>query len=173
MGCDIHLFIEVAEEHGVTAWASGEVYMSRNYDLFAKLAGVRSTEAPMIPPRGLPFDLSNEVFHKYFHHVLEEAEIQTFRGYDWVTPDEAAAMLAAGNSHCPNLKASELAKPEAFISNPDWHTPSWLWREEVMRVVPEELVALCPAFRVVLNTLYSIDNTIPGARSRIVFWFDN
>lgn len=38
---------------------------SRNYELFGKLAGIRSIEEPFVYPRGLPDDLSDEVKKEY------------------------------------------------------------------------------------------------------------
>lgn len=70
MGCDIHMYVErkvgntweqVYEEDGKypdrKSWDP-----DRNYDLFGLLAGIRSTIfSPLIPPRGIPEDLSKSV----------------------------------------------------------------------------------------------------------------
>lgn len=55
MGCDIHGWIEVKADEG--KWIAVEKLFdrSRNYDRFAKLAGVRG-EGP--PPNGLPKNIS-------------------------------------------------------------------------------------------------------------------
>lgn len=58
MGCDIHLFIEVKTENGWELYSSPNI--QRNYDLFAKLAGVRNYGdiVPISDPKGLPEDVS-------------------------------------------------------------------------------------------------------------------
>jgi hypothetical protein len=54
MGCDIHLHTEV-KINGV--WHHyGTPSVDRNYQLFAKMAGVRGDERPIAEPRGLPSD---------------------------------------------------------------------------------------------------------------------
>ena len=57
MGCDIHLHQEVKingkwEHYGIAD-------VTRNYQLFAKMAGVRGDEAPIAEPRGYPVDVTN------------------------------------------------------------------------------------------------------------------
>lgn len=58
MGCDIHLHVEVKIKG---KWEHyNNPYISRNYRLFAKMAGVRAEkyDEPIAQPRGLPADLS-------------------------------------------------------------------------------------------------------------------
>jgi hypothetical protein len=59
MGCDIHAHVELKLADG--AWHHYNApYIERNYDLFAKLAGVRNYKnvTPIALPRGLPSDIS-------------------------------------------------------------------------------------------------------------------
>lgn len=74
MGTDIHTNIEVFNKK-TDKWERKALYYKdddgnfkeawtvlddRNYDLFGKLAGIRTTEEPFVYPRGLPDNLSNE-----------------------------------------------------------------------------------------------------------------
>ena len=71
MGCDIHLHVEQRSADGT--WAPlPHSYSTRNYRLFAALAGVRNGTGfagcdlgdpiePIAAPRGLPADVSDEV----------------------------------------------------------------------------------------------------------------
>jgi hypothetical protein len=59
MGCDIHLFIELKIDDRWEFYAHPDI--NRWYDFFGILAGVRSLEEPLVPPRGIPNDLSGTV----------------------------------------------------------------------------------------------------------------
>lgn len=57
MGCDIHLHIEVMLGGVWHHWSTPHI--SRYYDLFEKMAGVRGkTSNALAPPRGLPHDVT-------------------------------------------------------------------------------------------------------------------
>lgn len=59
MGCDIHLHTEVKIDG--TWYTYGTPNVSRNYDVFAKMANVRNPDGeikPISEPRGLPEDCS-------------------------------------------------------------------------------------------------------------------
>lgn len=145
MGCDIHIYVE---RRGGDRWIStdawydgpdqpgrrtvykwgpgftreaGPIYSSRNYDLFAILAGVRNGRgfagcdtgdgfAPISLPRGVPKDASPEYFHEverwgndgHSHSYLTVGEIMA---YDWtqtttkrgaVSPKEFARFYLTG-----------------------------------------------------------------------------
>lgn len=85
MGCDIHIQVEY-KKHNTVQWCAGNFYKrnkyfgtdpeepefvkmslkseSRNYNLFAVLADVRSnySSKPICRPRGAPDDMSKETF---------------------------------------------------------------------------------------------------------------
>ena len=56
MGCDIHTFSEVKINGTWHLYNQPDV--GRYYELFGKLAGVRSTIKPIVAPRGFPQDAS-------------------------------------------------------------------------------------------------------------------
>lgn len=57
MGSDVHAFLEVKVEG---QWHHfGEIGISRNYEIFERMAGVRGEESKaLVPPRGFPKDAS-------------------------------------------------------------------------------------------------------------------
>lgn len=56
MGCDIHAMMEVNDRN---IWLNGgDPDISRNYDIFSLLAGVRGTHVPISEPRGIPENAS-------------------------------------------------------------------------------------------------------------------
>ena len=153
--------------------------MPQDYSLFAGLAGVRAAPgfAPMIPPRGLPDDASVEVATRYFLPVLERE-----RAVDWgigehFTPEQAKEHLESGRSHrIPDGTTRPLsASTDAFISNPDWHSASWLTAQEIepallhanhpLSKTPDEFQLLV---EYLTESAERLDRT-----GRLVFWFDN
>lgn len=82
MGCDIHCYIEKRE---FDDWVFfGELSLSRNYNIFCKLAGVRCYEddgkEPLAANRGLPKDASG--------WVTGESTDPDWHSHSWCTPDE-------------------------------------------------------------------------------------
>lgn len=95
MGCDIHVYVEYKNKntgkwvlgnpefpnyqnwnHEVRKWEQKDGALNwRNYELFSLLAGVRGWNDPLVEPRGLPYDMSDELAAIY-------KEYET----DWHTP---------------------------------------------------------------------------------------
>jgi len=105
MGCDIHLFIEYVTEFGGHLWSGGEVNNPRNSALFEAIAGVGSDEPPLVSPRGLPPDLDDAIFERYYR-VVAGPNDQVPSYYKTVTPSNAEALLASRKSHDPPLIVS-------------------------------------------------------------------
>ncbi len=105
MGCDIELHVEIKTEGRWLHYR--QPYVDRNYDLFAKMAGVRNRKdlRPIAAPRGLPEDVTGST---------EWAA--DYRGSD-------------GHSHS-YLTASELAELEAYGRETGFHfqkrNPGWM-----------------------------------------------
>jgi hypothetical protein len=72
---------------------------------FAALAGVRAAAGftPLIPPRGIPTDVSQEVADRYFMPVMESVTASSCHVGGHFTPAEAAALIEARKSST-NLK---------------------------------------------------------------------
>ncbi len=66
MGCDIHLFTEIKVGG---KWITHSVcHVPRNYELFGKMAGVRSDAKPIAAPKGMPEDAGEltRMYAKYW-----------------------------------------------------------------------------------------------------------
>lgn len=123
MGCDIHAYIEYQPFENQTDywWSVGHIHIRRDYLLFGVLAGVRWPISPVVEPRGVPDHLGFDASDDYWEHI-NETEREWREGY--VNPSKAAAWLNRGDSVMHPRDARR-------ISNPDWHTPTWLTVDEL------------------------------------------
>lgn len=92
MGCDIHLHIEIRVAGKWHHYSAPSI--ARNYELFNILAGVRHNPDdpdPIIPPRGLPEDMTEvtrmdmDGFGKYGHHASWFGLPEICKLTDWLT----------------------------------------------------------------------------------------
>jgi len=195
MGTDIHLFAEydtgnirglgqkssslpqaVAEPFAVAknikSIAEGEFFIPRDYALFDALAGVRHNNEkppPLIPPRGFPIFASLDVTRAYFSYVCDDGE-PPLEDHD-VTRFDADKYVARGAS----IYRDHPSKPRGWVSEPDWHTPSWLFLHEIeaaLRQHDSQFSRTSIEFQAVSDLLFSLEKHYPK-RTRIVFWFDN
>lgn len=176
MGCDIHVNIEYRHPvQGIEPVIAKHFYAGRDYDLFAALAGVRqqiddpSLRPPfpwLIPPRGVPSDLSRPLLKVYYCQVL---------------PDGASASEAVFPNCCSQQEATQYGKaPRQFgallvIPNPDYHSASYLSRAEITAACEHMQYNLASApseFLLALDVMDSIDARFGEGASRMVFWFD-
>lgn len=84
MGCDIHAFVEVRLNG---KWESySDLYIGRDYQLFARMAGVRNYDGttPVSEPRGLPSDLSSVV------DAAAKLWMNDGHSFSWLSAEEAA-----------------------------------------------------------------------------------
>lgn len=149
MGCDIHVFLESPYwKPEANAWTMDkEIEVNRDYTLFSLLAGVRGSFDPLVPPRGLPEDLAFETLAQ----VTDPYTADMAESY-------GRALLTYG--------------PYQRMYNPDYHTHSWLTKEELLSVLgayesvrPGQLKEYNPDLQ--KWSEWMDDN------QRIVFWFDN
>ncbi len=156
MGCDIHCYIEY-KPAGSDHWSDfgGCINPGRNYELFGKLAGVRREGPPIVEPRGLPEDASCAASSDAWIYVTETTSSEGF-----CSREQAETWLGYG--------ARYRDPDKRFVSNPDWHTHSWLTTDEYASVV--EGVGE-PEYEAILAAMRSFEEG--GAKARIVFWFDN
>lgn len=200
MGCDIHAYIDMDAEwsrQGERPFADhfGHVRIERNYELFGLLAGVRGVGPAVVEPRGIP-PTKREADEKGL-------PLNTPLVSMW-TEGEYGLYVRAPR---PEPKKGEEPEPEPYeegtcsyedavkwtesgwsrtisagagwrISNPDWHTASYLFLEEVMEVQDryrqrgrsEGLHGYSQPLNAIVAAMKAL-----GARSRarLVFWFDN
>ena len=159
MGCDIHAYLEYRPGWSTNDqywWCFAELNISRNYALFEALAGVRGELAnAVIPPRGLPKNLA---YITQFENVLYISDEKAGREH-WCSSADAARWVAKGVSHYAN-------EEKTSVSNPDWHTPSWLTSDEVQLVA--ERLPDNPDIQMIAALMKASPLTV-----RLVFWFDN
>jgi hypothetical protein len=167
------LHVEHRRDGVTSAWSQGELVLERNDAIFGAFAGVGGTTAPLFAPRGLPSDLSPEVFERYYAFIIDPAEAESWSGFYWMSKTHAASLLQSGQSHAPppSYTKCNMTSPLGYVSIPGLHTPSWLTHDEVLRALEHVHVEVRAAWAVLLDLLASIEQRLPGAQSRIVFWF--
>ncbi len=130
MGCDIHMYVEykqqdAADDQREEYWYAygSRINPGRDYEMFGALAGVRTEHVPHIEPRGLPPVLGYYSKSDYWIAVVNDPK--DMEGYtDPITAQRY-------KDHGSIEKTVEIrGLTHSFISNPDWHTPSWLTPQE-------------------------------------------
>lgn len=157
MGCDIHCYIEYRyPKHDDWTSFGGRINPGRNYGLFAKLAGVRNYDdvTPVAEPRGIPADMSDGTGRSYWMYVTEAP------GDGHCTPEVAKQYVQYG--------AKYKDERENFVSNPDWHSHSWLTPDEYAVAIGDSGE---PEYDAILAAMRSFEEN--GFQARIVFWFDS
>lgn len=161
MGCDIHAYPEArASDRG---WRSlGTVEINRNYLLFGHLAGVRAQVDPVAQPRGLPSDAG--WFAKYDAALLVlDGGVPSYERS--VSRKQAEAWVASGKS--------KWVDGTGYISDPDWHTHSWLTLAECREALRR--AAEVGGDSLSMRGVVAMMETWEAAdcETRLVFWFDN
>lgn len=192
MGCDIHFYKEKlvdgqwqsADEWEEKDYGDGayqqvpyeKQFNDRNYNLFGLLAkGVRSEHPFSLEPRGLPYDLSEQVKKAatgwdgdgHSHSYLYLHELKSLRSFL-----ERQTIKIEGMKN-----KDQLAEMQATI---DAGIPNWdlLWPYCKWGTSPD-LVEFCmdiPASITVgdgLDKIISSFEGVDGDNHRAVFWFDN
>jgi hypothetical protein len=180
MGSDIHIFAEYRGARSpYNALADGEFSVGRDYEMFAALAGVRAQPdwSPLVGPRGLPVDVSQAAISRYFLPVVGKETAVAWGIGEHCEPAEAERFIASGKSvwWAAPMTSPLLPSTNGHISNPDWHSASWLTLEEVDRALEyagHPLEACPDEFQLLLVYLRAVAQRF-GTETRIVFWFDN
>ncbi len=157
MGCDIHLYIEYKHtEDNLWSNFGKRINPGRNYGVFADLAGVRNSYGvtPATVPRGYPEDAAFATADDYWLNVTE------VEGEGCCSPKQAEVYVSYGSRYSDETKN--------FVSNPDWHSHSWLTPDEYAKAIDGHAE---PEYRAILAALRSFE--ADGYQARVVFWFDN
>lgn len=205
MGTDIHCFVEKRNKKGVweqitgfeTSWGTDAVspLEDRNYDMFAVLADVRNgvgfagvpTGEPVEPisePRGLPYDISDEVFKELDHegwlHNVSWLTVQDLLDYDidqvkkqegFVSAEgyrlhkEGKPFSSCGYTSAPKCDIEELEEMDRKY--PEKRYCAKLHWEEPLKE------ACSPLFDTALEQLIERCDEEDHSDVRIVFGFDN
>ncbi len=179
MGCDIHPYIEVRKRKhkGRRRWAHYDwfrgrhpwddavsrhpLYITRDYNLFGVLAGVRVSAARIATPRGLPPDVSRA--------VRDENQLRVVM-HDTVD-DERVASYADAVQWVKNGSSEWVGTAKRYVTHPDHHSHSYVTLTELLARDDWARVGVGPKFYQLtipeLCTLGLPDDV------RLVFWFDN
>lgn len=130
MGCDIHAYVDYDTSEKHTA-SFAKIHIERNYWLFSLLAGVRIEPERLgttllVEPRGMPDRLSYVTESDNHLFVVEDKEDDD-AGEGCVERSRAEKWVESGLSKWTDEKKN-------FVTNPDWHTHSYLHVEEVKKV---------------------------------------
>ncbi|MEL6929281.1 MAG: hypothetical protein AAFO95_11675 [Cyanobacteria bacterium J06600_6] len=200
MGTDIHVFVEMdwseekeafVDREKIYAFNSGELSISRDYDLFNALADGRSCHSNeedidrhcLYSRRGIPKHHSVAVGNRYFHLVDDYK-------YTNIMPELYPKLSNIGNEQANKYLKNGLSflgeeseiwhegicQKTRQISHPHWHSCSWLTLIEIYRSLEHydlDISELDFSFRIVLNIMTDLEKELGSGRTRLVFWFDN
>ncbi|MDJ0754674.1 MAG: hypothetical protein QNJ45_14205 [Ardenticatenaceae bacterium] len=171
MGTDIHLHIEYrSNKYDKYRLFASDFQINRDYALFGALAGLGTEKEPLIPPRGLPKDISNELRYQPFIPVTQVTKKKLgFLPANIVCLDELDEPYYQGS------RRLEMDGKVIFVSDPDKHTSSWLTLTEIYACLDyhELKIESCVYnLRLLLDLMDGIKSTL-GPEPRIVFWFDS
>jgi hypothetical protein len=180
MGADIHAYVEYVDfiTHDGDDYWSGltKNFGDRNYYLFGLLAGVRGSDGPLFPVRGMPEGrISYDTAGDYWLNVTDDPTYEDHEGYtirhraeEWVSKGYSVADMRDGRM--------------VRVSGPDYHSHSWLttdelaivlqhYAENVQSVWPESKAEAPVAWQAVLAAMQTFERN--GKKARVIFWFDN
>lgn len=159
MGCDIHAYLE-HKEFGGSWWAFsyGKICLFRNYEAFSLMAGVRSSygKEVLFNPKGLPDDVCWTVSYEDSLFVSNE------EGDGRCSKEEAASWVDQGWSEF---------REDGRVSHPDWHSHSWLSKDEFDAVLKKLGQRADVGYQSILVLMEFLESK--GHETRLVFWFDN
>lgn len=90
-----------------------DIYNGRSYDLFGILAGVRSCTTPFVYPRGVPDNLSPEVFKRWHRGEEDSWHTPTWYGYCELKAYQYAAKYTDKYAKL-SLELYKLKNPEEY-----------------------------------------------------------
>lgn len=162
MGADIHAYPEFSTA-SLPGWSGvGRLSLSRDYDLFAKLAGVRG-DGQIVPTRGLPVDVSLATKWDNELYVSDKS------------PDsEGSCSRECAERWVNNGYSRWTDERKVSVTQPDWHSHSYCSPAE-LRVVLEadrpRAWSIDACYWATLAMLEEFERR--DAQARLVFWFDN
>lgn len=139
MGCDIHAYIEMYNSNNKDPFVdcfAENISIGRDYKLFGLLAGVRSMHPENLDPKGIPTapGLSYMCTHHYYLSVCDSHNRNNtvyhtgcYDGSRCVSTEEAEKMVSEGRSKYVDAQ-------KTLITNPDWHSATYLCLAEMMRI---------------------------------------
>jgi hypothetical protein len=201
MGVDISLVIEYAylnpatpEMDDLSFHGFSEVHLGRNSKFFALLAGVRSGEDPIVPPRGLPKNCSDLVKQLALIQILDEppvgfpnlnslnSEYKVVHSYYGYPVDVKDKKPEKDHNSIFSREGKEFDKKSNLFLDSNNHSHSWLVLNELTEVYAkvakdlvydsEHLEDTSPyGSEAILNTMRALEKE-DEVITRIVFWFN-
>lgn len=170
MGCDIHCYPEYRNP-GAVGWMGfgHNLNPGRDYAMFAAMAGVRNygdePVEPVVEPRGFPEDAS---WRPKSDNTLWVSDTSPDDDSN-CSREQAESWVASGSSRW-------VGDDQKRVSHPDWHSHSWLSREEFVRAMTARnerfsTYGLGPDYHALAAMLAAYE--AEGLEARLVFWFDN
>jgi hypothetical protein len=144
MGCDIHAYIEMynnSSDPFVDCFAEN-ISIGRDYKLFGLLAGVRSHNTANATPKGIPTSpgLSYMCGHHYYLNVCDmhnqpntHSNPICFHGRRCISTEDAHKVVTEG-------RAKYVDAQKTIITDPDWHSATYLCLAEMMQVRKQYLL---------------------------------
>lgn len=167
MGTDISAFIEYRSASDQLWRTHSEVFLERDYPLFASIAGPRGEEDTLFEPRGFPADASAFAQRAYYAHIVPDQEFIHNGLSRFVRVSDVAGIIKNGGHYRHQSKD--------IISHPDAHTSSWLSLSEVqnaLRAIGIRNEAPGILWQLALRTMQAIEAEL-HAEVRLVFWFES
>lgn len=91
MGCDVHMHVEAKIQGTWEHWCNPHV--PRNYEMFARMAGVRGDSEPIAKPRGLPGDATTATQWDNYRWGDDG------HSHSWLSSQEAADLMRWVEEH--------------------------------------------------------------------------
>lgn len=159
MGCDIHGYIESQPYRDTSPnyWRKrADLHIRRNYAMFTLLAGVRGSEPPVYPVRG--WDENSSTKYEYCLWVSDDNPDDDGN----CSREDAEKWVRRGNSKWIDKN---------YVTQPDWHTPSWLTADELEHVIEVYKKEYPEYDHDEWDGILAYMQKFPN--SRFIFWFDN
>jgi len=164
MGCDFHGTIEYKETDKIEWKCFAQIYLTRDYTLFAHLAGARNRNnkiQPVIPARGLPECISWGT-REIALVIIEGSE--KFKGLPF-----GESVTASRAEKYVRQYGVQWYEEGYTLYHVDYHHYSWLDRAELESVLHRanedmEVAAIVAAMVALESNTEDV---------RFVFWFDN
>lgn len=139
MGCDIHCYVEYKRKDQDSWRDFGKrINPGRNYWMFGMMAGVRLEVPPVVEPRGIPNDLAYAAFDDWAIYVSDTQQEATSSDGGTYSYSKAHAEDDVAKGYCQWVARGSQEK--SFVTNCDWHTPSWLTADEFEQAIGGYLV---------------------------------
>jgi len=129
MGCDIHAYLDYdsffKDDGTWYVYGLAKLHISRDYLLFAILAGVRNYDdeiTPVSKPKGVPENISYQVEMDYTLWVLGEGD---------EVREEGCCTFEQGQRYAE--RRGWWREDHKRVIHPDWHSASWLDVEELKK----------------------------------------